>query len=117
MPAKGIRVDSSFNCAIRTTSTIVTTGPGGPPQPVPARAMPGRRWLRIMNNGRLVDSERTDVQVLIGNRDVTFNIPIKGFGLELDECIDLPFDDSIIVYAIVNITDDETAALRTIEIR
>lgn len=117
MPAKGIQIDASFDCAMRATSTLITAGPGGPPQPVPAQPMPGRRWLRIMNNGRIVDGQRVDVQVMIGNLDVTFVNPIEGFGLEIDEFIDLPFDDSTIVYAIVNVTSDQTADLRTIELR
>jgi len=117
MPAKGIQIDASFDCAMRVTSTLITAGPGGPPQAVPARPMPGRRWLRIMNNGRIVAGQRADVQVMIGNQDIAFVNPIEGFGLEIDEFIDLPFDDSIAVYAIVNVTDNETADLRTIELR
>ncbi len=117
MAAKRIQVDASFDCAMRATSTLITAGPGGPPQPVPARPMPGRRWLRIMNNGRIVDGQRVDVQVMIGNQDVTFVPPIEGFGIEIDEFIDLPFDDSIIVYAVVNLAETPTADLRTIELR
>lgn len=117
MPAKGIQIDASFDCAMRATSTLITAGPGGPPQPVPARPMPGRRWLRIMNNGRIVDGQRVDVQVMIGNQDVSFVPPIEGFGIEIDEFIDLPFDDSIIVYAVVNLAETPTADLRTIELR
>ena len=116
MSAKGVKVDASFGCALRATSTLITAGPGGPPQPVPARPMPGRRWLRIMNNGRIVDGQRADVQVMIGNQDITFVNPIQGFGIEIDEYIDLPFDDTIVVYAVVNVAGDETADLRTIEL-
>ena len=119
MIAKGIRVDGSFDCRIRTTSTLISGDPADPPQPVPTRAMPGRRLLRIMNNGLIVDDVRVNIQVVIGNGDVKLSLlATQGFGLDLDEFIELPFDDSIIVYAISEGAGPGSPAdLRTIELR
>lgn len=118
MPAKGIRIDGSFNCAIRTTSTIITASGTDPAQRVPTRAMPGRRSLRIMNNGRPGSSPRADVQLVVGDASVTFVPVLDGFGLELDEFLELPFDDSVIVFAkISTAAGAESADLRTVELR
>jgi len=123
MPAKGIRIDGSFNCAIRTTSTIVTAKGTEPPQPVPTRPMHGRRCLRIMNNGRGDLSLRTDIQVMIGSSDASADPigpgTIIGFGLNIDEFIELPFDDSILVHAVavIPLPPEATVDLRTIELR
>ncbi len=114
MPAKGIRVDRSFDCAIRTASTeVASTAPGR----VPIDAMRGRRWIRILNNGRLENGVRVNVKVMIGVADALLASASQqqGFGLDIDEFVDLPFDDSIIVYGIAEA--GETSDLRTIELR
>ncbi len=114
MPAKGIQVDASFDCAMRATSTEVdSTGP----RRVPLHAMRGRRWIRVLNNGGLENGTRINVKVMIGFADVLLASASQqqGFGLDIDEFVDLPFDDSIIVYGIAEA--GETADLRTIELR
>lgn len=113
MPAKGIKVDGSFDCAIRTAATIVH-GTGS--HPVPVRAMPGRRWIRILNIGRVEGGQRINVKVVIGDADVAMAASTaQGLGLNIDEFIDLPFDDSIALFAIAE--PNETTELRTIELR
>ena len=118
MPAKGIRVDGSFNCAIRTTSTIVTASGTNPPQPIPERPMRGRRVIRIYNNGETVNNSRSNVDLVIGNRDVFFlGSAMQGYGLKLDEFIELPFDDAMIIYAIIDSSTGDSADLRSLELR
>lgn len=114
MPAKGIRVDASFDCGIRTTSTEVVSDT---PRRVPLHAMRGRRWIRVFNNGGIENGNRINVKVTIGDADVALQSTsdIQGFGLDIDEYVDLPFDDSINIYAIAK--SGETADLRTIELR
>ncbi len=114
MPAKGIKVDASYFGAIRTTSTVVAADV---PQRVPQHAMRGRRWIRVFNNGRIEGATRINVKVTIGDGDVALRSmsDIQGFGLDIDEFVDLPFDDSILLYAIAEA--GETADLRTIELR
>ena len=114
MPPKGIKVDASLDCAIRTTSTEVASDA---PQRVPQHAMPGRRRIRIFNNGRIEGATRINVKVMIGLADVSLASPsgLQGFGLDIDEFVDLPFDDTIMVHGIAEA--GETADLRTIELR
>ena len=85
--------------------------------------MKGRRWLRILNYGGHDGNQRIDIPVVIGDRGVRW-LPappqrMKGFVMRLDEFVDLPIDDSIIIYAIVaNFAPEEFPAdLRTIELR
>ncbi len=112
MPAKGIRIDGSFNCAIRTTATEVS---GDVPQRVPLHALRGRQWIRIYNNGGLENGMRVNVKVVIGDSGVALtSTTAQGFGVDIDEYVDLPFDDSIRVFAIAE--PNKTADLRTIEL-
>ncbi len=113
MPANGIRVDASFDCSIRTTSTEVVSDA---PRRVPLHAMRGRRWIRVFNNGREEGGARISVKVMIGDASVSLmsSSDQQGFGLDIDEFIDLPFDDSIIVYGIAEA--GEAADLRVIEL-
>ncbi len=113
MPAKGIKVDGSFNCAIRTTATEIA---GDAPRRVPLHAMHGRRWIRILNVGRVEGGQRVNVKVVIGDADVAMTASTaQGFGLDIDEYVDLPFDDSISPFAIAE--PNETAELRTLELK
>lgn len=114
MLPKGIRVNSSHDCEVRTTSTEVVSAA---PRRVPQHAMRGRRWIRIFNNGGLEGGNRINVKVTIGDADVALQSTsdIQGFGLDIDEYVDLPFDDSINIYAIAE--PGETADLRTVELR
>lgn len=113
MPAKGIKVDGSFNCAIRTTATEVASDA---PRRMPLHAMRGRRWIRILNVGRVDGGQRINVKVVIGDADVAMAASTaQGFGLDIDEFIDLPFNDSITIFAVAE--PNETTELRTIELR
>lgn len=114
MPAKGIKVDGSYNCAIRTTATEVA---GDAPRRVPLHSMRGRRWIRVFNNGREEGASRINVKVMVGLGDVSLASASdqQGFGLDIDEFVDLPYDDSMIVYGIAEA--GETADLRTIELK
>jgi len=72
--------------------------------------------MRVFNNGREESGQRVNVKVMIGNGDVVLTGSAeRGFGLDIDEFVDLPFDDSIVVYAIAE--SGETAELRAIELR
>lgn len=113
MPATPIQIDGSFDCAIRTTATPVV---GGTASRVPATSMPGRRWIRVLNIGRIEGGQRINVKVVVGGPDVALTaLTAQGYGLDIDEYIDLPFDESIGVFAIAE--PNETAELRTVELR
>ena len=116
--ARRIRVDSSFSCRIRTASTRVTARGGvDPPQPVPATPMPGRKVLRIMNYG-VFASPGQNIQLVIGDQGVRWEAggPIEGFGLELYESVEIPVDDGVAVFALLDPGTLADADLRTFEL-
>ena len=58
---------------------------------------------------------RVNVKVVIGDSGVALtSTTAQGFGVDIDEYVDLPFDDSIRVFAIAE--PNKTADLRTIEL-
>lgn len=120
-----IPVDRSARCQIRTTRVLVPSqqsAQGPTPVAVPARPLPGRRWLRILNHGVAFATPGLDHFVVVGGADVRWTTSststIWGHGLDRLESIDLPIEDSVAVYCVAtpDLPAGEFIDLRTIEL-
>lgn len=122
--AGSIRIDRAARCGIRTGRTLVPSqhsAQGSTPVKIPAKALPGRRWLRVLNRG-LASNPTRNGYVVIGGPDVRWPSPgaitVWGYGLGRLESVDLPIDDGVEVFCVADpaIPDGESVDLRTIEL-
>lgn len=118
-----LRIDTSFSCRIRTGRTLIASQADvSGPQPVPARPMPGRRWLRIFNHGLVDVTPIQDAFVVVGDQSIRWNSTTpfdwSGYGLQLLEFVDLAVDETVPVYAMADVLLQTGARvdLRTIEL-
>lgn len=117
---KYLKIDTSYRCALRTTRKIllsqaVVSGP----QLLLEKPLPNRQLLRIFNNGLASGFGSPDVLVVVG--DVRIRWPTLtdffGYGMQRLEFVDLPIDENIAVYGLLDPTRASTDAadLRLVE--
>jgi hypothetical protein len=84
--------------------------------------MPGRKLLIIMNFGEFGADPPADLRLVIGDSGIDWPlvgaVPNTGFGMDLFESVEIPIDDSVSVFALLDPTEtpDADADLRTIEL-